>query len=132
MLEGFEQLTKDQEIDVWISPKVGDFLNSYREPNGKDVRKVLQILRKLGQFGTKMVGGTEFFKHEGKFKTGRKDGSSLAVYAVKSFQLRLYGGFLTIGGRHCFLAIEAVQKKRNKADRTVLERVAAALGEFDV
>lgn len=69
----------------------------------------------------------EQLKHEGKFSVGDKKGTHAAIYAFKSWQLRVYGA--VIGD--CFVATEVdVAKKQNEADRDKLEAAARKLAEY--
>jgi hypothetical protein len=128
VVDGFEELQAGKEHVVLVSDGVGVFLSKYEESKPKDVRKAIQILVKLATYGLPYMRDTTSFVREGAFPTGGKDGGKAVVYAVKAFQLRIYGGFVTLGGKSCFLALEAAQKKKDKADRAQLERVARALG----
>jgi hypothetical protein len=70
------------------------------------------------------------FPSEGRHPSGAKGGASLQVSAVKSHQLRIYGGFVDLPPR-AFVCPEAAIKKQNKADQGQLKRVAKKLGALD-
>jgi hypothetical protein len=73
----------------------------------------------------------EQFKRQGQFGVGDKRGTQLTITAFKVFQLRVYGGF--IPGTRDYVCTEIMAtKKRNEADRGVLERAARNLGQFVV
>lgn len=131
VVHGFTELEAGEEHVVLVADDVGVFLSSYSRSKPEHVRRALQILRKLASYGLNHMRDTTSFVREGSFSTGRKDGGKAVVYAVKAFQLRIYGGFVTKGNQSCFLAVEAAQKKRDKADRAQLERVAKLLGAND-
>jgi hypothetical protein len=70
------------------------------------------------------------FKVQGRFSTGDRKGTQVAISAFKVSQLRVYGGFVP-GRRGEFLCTEITRtKKRNEADKGTLERAARRLGEF--
>ncbi|WP_413719220.1 hypothetical protein [Silicimonas sp. MF1-12-2] len=66
------------------------------------------------------------FKTEGRFPSG--NGANILIYAAKSYQLRIYGGF-TSGTPRKFVCPEGAIKKDNKADQKQLKRVAKKVGE---
>ena len=79
--------------------------------------------------GLQGMSNNTLFVREGKFPSGRAGMADVAVYAVKSFQVRVYGGIIRIKGQSIFLCPEAVIKKKDRADQAQLERVAKVLGE---
>lgn len=131
MIDGYEQLSKGDECVVMISGGALQFLEKYGKSKNKDVRKAIQILGKLAKFGRDGVDNTEQFRREGRFPSGAKGGVPVAVYAVKAFQLRLYGGFVTATGNRYFLVVEAAEKKKHRADQKLLARVGKELGACD-
>ncbi len=131
MIDGFEQFTSGDAYVVLVKSDVGDFLKDYEKSKPKDVRKTLQILKKLANFGLPYMTDSTSFVREDSFASGNKNRRKMVVYAVKSFQLRVYGGFAKLEGKQCFLCLEAAKKQKDKADRAQLERVAKALGAWD-
>lgn len=92
----------------------------------KDVMKVGAILEQLSIRGVRGMNNREQFRHEGKFTVGKAGSADCAVYAIKSFNLRIYGGFVD----GTFHAVEMDVKKKDKADPAVLQRAARKLGEL--
>lgn len=131
MLEGYEQVCDGVACLVLGSRDVKSGLEGLAAHKGKDVRKVGQILKRIADFGTHHLQNKEQLRLEGRFPNGKKDGGRVAVWAVKSHQVRVYGGTVNIKGRAVFLCVEHAQKKTDKADQKQLERVARVLGEFD-
>lgn len=73
--------------------------------------------------------GQDQFKKEGNFPDGH--GGSIAVWAFKAFQWRLYGGMGDVAGRRCFVGVAVdSDKKRDRADQELLKTAAKRLGEF--
>lgn len=65
------------------------------------------------------------FKSEARHKGA--DGKDVMVYAIKAYQLRIYGGWLRTHPLQ-FQCPEATIKKDQKADQVQLKRVAKKLG----
>lgn len=97
--------------------------------DAKDRRRADRILQHLADQGPADLT-KEQFKLEGRYASGRADASKMAVYAVKSYQMRMYGGFAREQSSQ-FLVVEIAKKKDNKADRKQLERVSRKLGEMN-
>jgi hypothetical protein len=67
--------------------------------------------------------GEDKFKFEDSFPDEK--GRQVPVYAFKSFQLRLYGGILTVDGKRCFVGVRVDSaKKSDKADQQLLRAAA--------
>lgn len=130
MSRGFEQLKKGESHTVWVSETVIEFLEKHRPNRRKDVMKIGQILKRLSDNGVQGINNSEQLKWEGKFPDGNKGGKEVSVYAIKSYQLRVYGGFVNHGRVSNFFCIDAALKKKDKADRSQLVRVAKSLGEL--
>jgi hypothetical protein len=63
------------------------------------------------------------FKSEGRFKDGT--GKQVRVFAMKAYQWRLYGVLKHHDGKPAFFGLCVdPSKKKNKADRAILERCA--------
>lgn len=131
MIEGFEQLEGGDACTVLVKAEVGEFLEAEDKNDRKNVRALLRVLRRLSEFGVTQMRNTEQFKDEGKFASGKPGVGDAKVFAVKAHQLRVYGGFVTVGGKTVFLCIEGTRKKRDRADQDQLKRVARALGDYD-
>lgn len=131
MVEGYLEVYSGTYFKIVRSVDVRALLDEVASTKEKDVNKVVLVLRRLADLGHKGVNNTEFFRHEGKFKTGLSRPDRVAVYAVKSHQVRIYGGFATIDGCSTFVCVEAAVKKKDKADPAQLVRVARRLGEIN-
>jgi len=133
-IEGYIPLGERHETDelhMWLSQKVVDFLNAERRgANRKHVDKAVLILANLRRNGLKDLNNNTMFVTEGRFLSGRSGLADMAVYAAKSYQLRVYGGIVRISGQSVFLCPDGTVKKQNKADRAQLERVAKILGDY--
>jgi hypothetical protein len=70
----------------------------------------------------------EMFKFEERFNVG-KAGKSIAVYAFKSFNLRVYGCY-DVRTYTVFYCTHAAIKKRDGADRDLMEAVAREVWEL--
>ena len=128
MIEGFEELegTGEGRVRVLVSQEVTKFLNHHNSNRRQHVKRIGRILDRLREFGKDRLNNTQQFRMEGRY-----GGHRSAVYAVKAYQLRVYGGFLKLGGVPTFVCIEAAEKKRDKPDKSQLTRVAKKIGEID-
>lgn len=115
---------------MYISPEVKAFLVAEARSNKRHVHKLQQILTKLAEYGLQHMGNIEQFRHEGKFQSGSTEKEKIAVYAVKAFQLRLYGGFVQRNGKSYFVCVGFAKKKKDRADQDQLKRVSSAIGEL--
>lgn len=122
MPDKYQKLAAGPYCEVTISSKA---LRDLKKAPGKDRARALQILNHLSEHGPDDLNNTQF-KSEGRKKRG--DGSSVMVYAVKAYQVRIYGGWLP-GPPPEFRCPEATIKKSQKADQEQLKRVASKLGE---
>ena len=128
MIDGYESIYDGECCRILGSDAVRSHWVEYsaQRAGKKSVMKVGMILRKLADFGPQLLRNKEQFRHEGAFSYGR---GQVAVYAVKDFQLRVYGGFVHVEGKSTFLCVESVAKKSDKASKDLLARVGRALGE---
>jgi hypothetical protein len=127
---GFEQHQEGESHTVWVSETVIEFLEKHNSNRRKDVMKIGQILTRISEYGLQSINNTEQLRREGKYPDGCGGSSSVSVYAIKAHQLRVYGGLVKRGQKSDFYCIEAKQKKKDKADRNQLLRVAKSLGEL--
>ncbi|KAB2708307.1 hypothetical protein [Brucella intermedia] len=67
------------------------------------------------------------FKHEGKFSTGQRNGTTVSIWAFKAWQVRVYGGHDVNGD---FVATEFDIKQQDAANREKLELAAKKLAEY--
>jgi hypothetical protein len=71
----------------------------------------------------------EKFKKEGNFADGHH--GMVAVWALKSWQWRLYGAFLSVGGSGCFVGMKVdASKKQDRADAELLKASARDIGNL--
>lgn len=130
MPNNYEKIAEGEFCQVLASPDVVKALKKHAEKNAeskKEAKKIVEILKRLADFGLRYVNNKEQFRHEGKFPAGR---NGLPVYVCKSWQLRVYGGFGVLKGVKTFFCEEAVIKKQDKAPPDVLNRVGLRLGEY--
>ena len=65
----------------------------------------------------------EKFKKEGDFPDGL--GGTVAVFAFKAWQWRLYGAVLNVAGRRCFVGMRVdPEKKQDRANQSLLRATA--------
>jgi len=86
-----------------------------------------RLMKHLANNGPEAFNPTQY-KHEGRFPSGRPGGGVVAVFALKAYQLRFYGGFVNLGGKRCFVVEDGDIKKKDKADQSLLVAVAKKLG----
>lgn len=133
-IDGYRQHGDRDETDAFhllLAVDVIEFLRG--EANGgnrKHVTKVGHTLELIKRNGLGGIRDSTLFVHEGKFPGGRPGIGELAVYAVKSFQVRVYGGLIRWKNERVFLCPEGVIKKRDRADQEQLKRVAKILGMY--
>lgn len=99
----------------------------FDQATAKDRARAHRICQQLGEYGPSDLT-SEQFNFEGRHPGGGKSGKRYAVHAVKSYNLRMYGGW--VGGQH-FHVMECAIKKKNKADQKQLERVAKGIGALN-
>lgn len=112
---------------ILVAREVAEFLAAEKENDAGHVLRVGEILRRLAEDGQQATSSKQHFRMEERFPVTGKD---VAVFAVKAYQLRVYGGFATVGGRSCFVCVKAVRKRDTKADRSLLKRSAVVLREY--
>lgn len=128
----FEPELQEFEVQVYLAQEVLAYLAKEGRKgnrNERHVRKATITLKTLRRDGLERVRDSLQFKREGKFPSGRRTGGEQVVYEVKSDQVRIYGGPVSIGNKTVFVFVEAVTKQRDKADQEQLKRVAKKLGE---
>lgn len=133
-IDGYRPHGERHETDslhIQIAEAVIEFLR--READGANrqyVKKVGATLDNIRKNGLPSINNNTLFVREGKFSSGQAGMSEIVVYAVKSYQLRVYGGIVKIKNQPVFLCPDGAIKKKDKADRAQLERVARVLGEY--
>ena len=121
MRDGFGKFAAGAHCEVWMHTKA---LKEYKNSPANDRARIERILDHLSEQGPDLLN-EEQFKAEGRYNS---DAGKVMVYAAKSYQLRVYGGWLD-GPPRVFLCPEVAIKKTNKADQEQLKRVARKVGE---
>jgi hypothetical protein len=71
----------------------------------------------------------EKFKKEDDFPDGR--GGTVAVFAFKAWQWRLYGAVMAVGNKKTFVGVRAdTEKKQTKSDQALMARAAKDIGQL--
>jgi mRNA-degrading endonuclease RelE of RelBE toxin-antitoxin system len=118
LIEHYNQFAKGAHCEVWMHVKA---LKEYKSAPAKDRARIERILDHLSEQGPDMLN-QEQFKQEMRHQ-------NVVVFAAKSYQLRVYGGWKN-GDPRLFLCPEIAIKKDNKADKDQLKRVAIKVGEI--
>ena len=107
--------------EVWFHSKA---LEEFLSAPDNDRARAERIINHISEQGPELLNDKQF-KQEGRYisETGK-----VVVCAVKSYQLRIYGGWLN-GPTRVFLCPEATIKKTMKADSKQLKRIASKVGE---
>jgi hypothetical protein len=109
---------------IWMS---NDALKTYLKAPARDRARAERIMETLCVEGPENLTVKQF-NSEGRHPSGDADGKKMAVFAIKSYQLRVYGGWVKFVPR-IFQCPEATIKKQNTADQDQLKRVAKKIGE---
>ncbi len=132
LAEEWETWIDGEQLLIVFNAEVRAFLSENRSSFTKDILRAGEILRRLSEVGIPGMKNPEQFKFEDRLSTGAKDGKKVAIYAVKSFKVRIYGAMgNTLLGKSAFLCVCAAIKKNDKADRAILKRSAEKVGEYD-
>lgn len=132
------------EVDSSVPEELGEGLTALSET----VFVTKRCLKELGGASAKVraqikviaeqidgVGGEnippERFVFEGRFGLGVKSGKDVAIYAIKGWQFRVYGGFISAKGIRYFIGVLGVEKKKQKADPEVLKRAGKLMSDFE-
>lgn len=134
-IDGYLRHGKREEHDdlhVFVSTEVQRFLQQeLKGANKKHAMKIHATLGSIRRNGLHDLDDATLFKNEGRYKAGQPGMANIAVYALKAWQLRVYGGIITHSGASVFMLPEATIKKDRKADMGQLLRVAKKLGEYN-
>lgn len=101
---------------------------------GTDKRSIQQkqhLLRYFGRFCEHEPHGLpdEKFKKQDNLADGL--GGQVAIWEFKTWQWRLYGAILTVGGKKCFIGVKVdPDKKTDRADRALLEAAAREISKL--
>ena len=135
-IDGYRPHGKRHETDelhMFLAEVVVQFLSEASAPGSRSrphARKVGATLESIRRNGLQGLNNNTLFKAEGKYPSGQPGMADMVVYAVKSDQVRVYGGIVRIKGQSAFLCPQGVIKKDQKADRVLLEKVAKVLGIY--
>lgn len=119
--DGYVRIAKGAHCEVWIHSKA---LEEFRSAPGNDRARAERLIDHISEHGPTLLNDKQY-KQEGRYPSAS---GKTVVGAVKSYQLRVYGGWLD-GPPRVFLCPEVTIKKTNKADQKQLKRVAAKVGE---
>jgi len=122
LVDEYNKVAEGAYCEIWLARKA---LQTYQKAPSGDRARMGRILDHLSENGFQDLNETKF-KTEGRYRSG--GGTKILVYAVKSYQLRLYGCFRDKSPRK-FIVPEGAIKKDNKADQNQLKRVAEKVGE---
>ncbi|MDR6263993.1 hypothetical protein [Roseobacter sp. N2S] len=87
------------------------------------------LVKHFAKLGPEDFNSTQF-KREGRFSLGLASGKKENIYVFKAYQLRVYGGYLTIGGKLNFIFVEALIKKKDQVTQDFLKNIAKKVGEY--
>lgn len=123
-MEGFERVATGDHCEVWLSPRA---VKVMRKAAAQHRGRCARIMQRFAESGPDDLTD-EMFKLEERFGVG--PGSvRIAVFAFKAFNLRVYGAY-SRAERKLFVCTHAAVKKRDGADRDLLELVAREVWEI--
>lgn len=123
MTNRYKRVAEGPHCEVWVHDDVEKAL---RNAPAKDRARVGNIIEHLSAYGQDGLH-EEKFKFEDRYTVGHE---RIPVYAIKSYQVRIMGGWRE-GKTRKFLCPEATIKKNNKASQEQLKRVAKKVGEYN-
>lgn len=122
-----ERVCGGDHCDVWLLKRVA---KAFRVLDAKKRARLSELMGILAQDGHQYLP-PEKFRFEERFRVGGSAGRDVAVYAIKGWQVRLYGSFVVVNGRNAFVGSEMdSSKKQDNADRATLERAARNLAPW--
>ena len=124
MRDGYSKVAFGDYCEIWMSD---DALGVYRNAPPNDRARAERIMDTLCTEGPENLTPKQF-NREGRHPNGKPDGKKMAVFAIKSYQLRVYGGWVR-GALLVFECPEATIKKQKTADQNQLKRVAKKIGD---
>ena len=119
--DGYVKIADGAHCQVWMHAKA---LEEFKSAPGNDRARAEKFIDHLSEHGPDLLNDKQF-KQEGRYPS---ESGKTVVCAVKSYQLRVYGGWLD-GPPRIFLCPEVAIKKADKADQKQLKRVASKVGE---
>ena len=124
MKDGYKLVADGPYCEIWMSD---DALKIYQQAPANYRARAERIMEVLVSEGPEILT-TKQFNTEGRHPAGNLDGKKMAVFAIKSYQLRVYGGWVRYDSL-VFECPEATIKKQQTADQAQLKRVAKKVGE---
>ncbi|GES45813.1 hypothetical protein RsS62_50650 [Rhizobium dioscoreae] len=123
-MEDLIEVCVGKRYRVMMTPQVA---KKFEKSDARQRSRCLQWMKRFAEDGDEYLDD-EKFKFEGRFSTGQKAGTKVAISAFKAWQLRVYGGVAVEG---VFIATEIdTAKKQNAADRATLEAAARKLATY--
>ena len=111
---------------MWMSERCANELSGGARA---DQLKALTTLKHVSESGPTGLPEKRW-KNQGQLGLGKKSGKQVTLYAVKSFQVRVYCGYHPqIRGLLLCLGADPA-KKDDDADIKLLERVAEEIGDY--
>ena len=122
MINGYIKLAEGAHCEVWLHE---NHIALVKSAPAEALARLRNVLEWLTRDGPENLNKKQFAP-EGRHKVAK---GRVMLFAIKGYQLRLYGGWLDEEPR-IFLCPEAAIKQKNKADNEQLQRVARKLGEI--
>lgn len=125
-MSGSDKLEKVDDgafASVWITRGASSDL---RRQSAKDRAKIRSYIGLFAAHGHAALPNKEKFRHETKITVGKF--KNISVWAFKSFQVRLYGAMVPDKSNR-FVCVAVDVKKKDRADKALLERVAKEVVE---
>jgi len=111
-------------FEIWISKKAR---KAFEKAQAVDRARILRFMKSYCEDG-RMYLDADQLKFEERFRVGTRQ-LSVAVYAWRAGQARIYGAEKVGGGITRFVCTEASIKKSNKANRRQLQGAADSFAE---
>ncbi|KAA0698522.1 hypothetical protein DTW90_11995 [Neorhizobium sp. P12A] len=113
-----------KRFKVKMTPEVA---KKFKQADPKQRARCLKWMEFFAEDGQDNLD-KEKLRHEGKFSTGEKSGTKVAILAFKAWQLRVYGGLVN---GDTFIATEIdTAKKQDGADQHLLSLAAKKLAGY--
>lgn len=123
-VDGSEPFRKGSFCTLYVSARAR---KEMRKAQAQHLRRCTRVMERFVDEGPESLTD-EMFKFEERFNVGVA-GNSIAVYAFKSFNLRVYGCY-DVHTKTAFYCTHAAIKKRDGADRDLMEAVAREVWEL--
>jgi hypothetical protein len=125
-MQGYRRLGSGGHCEIWAAPSIPE---SIATADDEDRARAKTILKHIMEKGHDGLPKTQF-PLEGRFSSGVAGVPEQAVYAVKAYNVRVYGGYVGSKPRR-FVCVEGAIKKRNPANQSQLKRIAKVLGALN-